>query len=122
MFSSIISTLESLILVLENDLLCRSALKVFGDSTPLDLFVEQIEVNFLTSPLDNLVSDYSYCVYLTTNCACATVLILQCLNAKYGCNVPLILLDSAETHDEMLKVKSDPIPYNCLLLDIPSVF
>lgn len=47
----------------------KSALKVFGDSTPLDLFVEQIE----------------------------------CLNAKYGCNVPLILLDSAETHDETLK-------------------
>lgn len=47
----------------------KSGLKVCGDSTPLDLFVEQIES----------------------------------LNAKYGCNVPLILLDSAETHDETLK-------------------
>ncbi|XP_038884595.1 UTP--glucose-1-phosphate uridylyltransferase-like [Benincasa hispida] len=47
----------------------KSAIKVFGDSTPLDLFVEQIEF----------------------------------LNGKYGCNVPLIILDSAETHDETLK-------------------
>ncbi|XP_008445325.1 UTP--glucose-1-phosphate uridylyltransferase-like isoform X2 [Cucumis melo] len=47
----------------------KSALKVCGDSTPLDLFVEQIEL----------------------------------LNAKYGCKVPLILLNSVETHDETLK-------------------
>ncbi|KGN62263.1 UTP--glucose-1-phosphate uridylyltransferase isoform X2 [Cucumis sativus] len=47
----------------------KSALKVCGDSTPLDLFVEQIEL----------------------------------LNAKYGCKVPLFLLNSVETHDETLK-------------------
>lgn len=47
----------------------KSALKVCGDSTPIDLFLEQIES----------------------------------LNAKYGCNVPLMLLDSFETHDETLK-------------------
>ncbi|XP_022159174.1 UTP--glucose-1-phosphate uridylyltransferase [Momordica charantia] len=28
---------------------------------------------------------------------------IESLNAKYGCNVPLILLDSDETHDETLK-------------------
>lgn len=108
-----------LTLGLANDILCRSALKVCGDSTPLDLFVEQIEVSFLIFPVDNLVSD-SHCIYLQL--IAATILILQLLNAKYGCKVPLILLNSVETHDETLKVKSDPIPYNYLHLDTPSVF
>ena len=80
-------------------MVCRSVIEVRNGFTFLDLIVIQIEVffinlNIFSYCLDMAVSVYALLVYMS----------LQSLNKKYGCSVPLLLMNSFNTHDDTQKV------------------
>lgn len=80
-------------------LLYRSVIEVRNGMTFLDLIVIQIEVPCL-------------CDFFLVNCCFYRLCgpnhysSVQNLNKKYGCNVPLLLMNSFNTHDDTLKVDS----------------
>jgi UTP--glucose-1-phosphate uridylyltransferase len=80
---------------------CRSVIEVRNGFTFLDLIVIQIEVFFINLNIFFLLFGYdiiSLCLIIYMS--------LQSLNKKYGCNVPLLLMNSFNTHDDTQKVPS----------------
>jgi UTP--glucose-1-phosphate uridylyltransferase len=76
---------------------CRSVIEVRNGFTFLDLIVIQIEVFLIYSTI--FILDMMGTGMCFISCAC-----LQSLNKKYGCNVPLLLMNSFNTHDDTQKV------------------
>lgn len=80
-------------------MVCRSVIEVRNGFTFLDLIVIQIEVFFIN------LSTFSYCLDMAVAAwALLVYMSLQSLNKKYGCNVPLLLMNSFNTHDDTQKV------------------
>ncbi|KAF4362943.1 hypothetical protein G4B88_030221 [Cannabis sativa] len=79
----------------------KSVIEVRDGLTFLDLIVIQIEVS-------SSFSAHTARAYIHTNVLSRSwpnsVVILQNLNSKYGCNVPLLLMNSFNTHDDTLKI------------------
>lgn len=80
-------------------MLCRSVIEVRNGMTFLDLIVVQIEVSCIC---DFFLVNYPFYQLCGPNHYSS----VQNLNKKYGCNVPLLLMNSFNTHDDTLKVDS----------------
>lgn len=85
-------------------LLCRSSMEVCNGLTCLDLLVNYIEVNFFDVWFRIYFFDMYYIFFLSLYSKHVHYHRFQSLNSKYGCNIPLLLMNKGDTNDAILKV------------------
>ncbi len=123
---------------------CRSVIEVRNGLTFLDLIVKQIEVCYLFSTLLDKVCSVlldlnlnhelftrlslspPFCIiieiYVKTRNSQFVLFAWQNLNHTYGSDVPLVLMNSFNTHDDTLKVICISSAWDALVLLVPVIF